>query len=119
MITFGLVALLGAWHDPLHSAYVAFGLSALLALVFIGLASRAAGRASVELQPDALHTCGPREMRRAWALRELLEFIRRAHLSCGAPPRRVPNHTFPTGGGSMHRSVHRALTFFDSGHFRR
>lgn len=114
VITFGLVALLGAWRDPMHSLHVAFGLSALLALVFIGLAVHTGWQtAVVPQQPDALFIYRLRETRRAWALRELLEFIRRAHLSCGAPPRLTPNRSFPKGGGSMHCLTHRALAFFD------
>ncbi|BCX02491.1 MAG: hypothetical protein KatS3mg053_0429 [Candidatus Roseilinea sp.] len=99
VITFGLVALLGAWHDPIPSISVAFGLSALLALVFTGLAGRTGERALIALQPDALFISCARGTRRAWALRELLEFIRRAHLSCGAPPRLAPFQSVPEGWG--------------------
>lgn len=113
VITFGLAALLDTWRDPLHSLYVAFGLSALLALVFIGTASRAKRHLAFTLQQwDALFVGCPRGTRRAWALRELLKFIRRAHLSCGAPPRLALNDGFPKGGGSMHRIAHRALALF-------
>lgn len=112
VITFGLVALLGDWRDPLQGLHVAFALSVLLALIFIGLAGRA-GRQTfrVSPQPDALIVHLLRRMRRAWALRELLEFIRRAHLSCGAPPCLEPNHSFPQGEGSMRDIACRALAF--------
>ncbi|GIV85842.1 MAG: hypothetical protein KatS3mg052_2849 [Candidatus Roseilinea sp.] len=114
VITFGLVALWGAWRDPTYSLHVAFGLGALLALICVGLSGQTGGPVALALQqPDAPFTYFLREMRRAWALRELLEFIRRAHLSCGAPPRPTSNHSCLKGGGSMHDPTHRALAFFD------
>ncbi|MFN4293388.1 MAG: hypothetical protein ACK4JD_04570 [Thermoflexales bacterium] len=100
VITFGLVALVGAWRDPLHSLHIAFGLSALLALVLVGLSGQAGRRVAVmPQQPDVLFISFLRETRRAWALRKLLEFIRRAHLSCGAPPRPTSNSLVPEGWG--------------------
>jgi hypothetical protein len=99
VITFGLVALLGAWHDPLLSMCVAFGLSALLMFVYLGLASFTRQCPVIYLWPDASFIYCPRQTRRAWALRMLLEFIRRAHLSCGAPPRLSSPYRVPKGWG--------------------
>ncbi len=99
VITFGLITLLGAWHDPTQSMCAAFGLSALLALVFIGLASHITQRISIVPEMGELFVYCRREARRAWVLRELLEFIRRAHLSCGAPPRLAQHDLVPKGWG--------------------
>ncbi|WP_169238976.1 hypothetical protein [Candidatus Roseilinea sp. NK_OTU-006] len=114
VITFGLVALWGAWRDPTYSLHVALGLGALLALIWIGPSGQTGGPVALALQvPDGLFICFLREARRTWALRELLEFIRRAHLSCGAPPCPMSNYSCLKGGGSMHDPTHRALAFFD------
>jgi len=86
VITFGLVALLGAWQHPSLSMCAAFGLGALLVFLCLGAVSFAQQRLAIYLQPGASLICYPRRLRRAWVLRTLLEFIRRAHLSCGAPP---------------------------------
>ncbi len=87
IITFGLVAVIGSWHDPVASLDVLFGLGALLAFVCLGLwcfASRSLVRwQPIECPVNAL-SYRLEQGRACWPL---LLFIRRAHLACGAPPR--------------------------------
>jgi Na+/proline symporter len=112
VITFGLVALLGAWHDPSLSMCVAFGLSALLAFLYLGSVSFFRQRPMIHPRPDASFICYPRQMRRAWVLRMLLEFIRRAHLSCGAPPQ-----LWPSLSGSQRMGIQSHVCCFESPSF--
>jgi len=89
IITFGLVAVIGSWHDPLTSLDVLFGLGALLTFVCVGL-----WRPSQWLPMRwrriecAMNTLLYR-LGRGRACQPLLLFIRRAHLACGAPPQRA------------------------------
>jgi hypothetical protein len=86
IIIFGLVALTGAWHDHLPNLDVLFGLGALLAFVcsrpwcFARLL--ATSQQFIEWVMNALSY----RLERGRACQQLLWFIRRAHLACGAPP---------------------------------
>lgn len=101
IITFGLVALFGAWHDPVAELWVAFGLWALLALVCLGCV-RVFGRCPVHRPASrVLFTLHLRACGCARAMRVLLEFIRKANLLCGAPPCLPFVARNPWDGGSM------------------
>jgi hypothetical protein len=86
IITFGLVAVIGSWHDPLISLDVLFGLGALLAFMCLGLWRRSRWlpmrwQCIERVINGLLYRLG-----RGRACQPLLQFIRHAHLACGAPP---------------------------------
>jgi len=89
VITFGLVAVIGSWHDPLTSLDVLFGLGALLAFICLGL-WRLSRWLPVRWQHiECVINALLYRLGRGRACQPLLWFIRRAHLACGAPPKQA------------------------------